>query len=157
MNRRTMLKAAALAVAGAAVPVRAALPAVRVYKAPGCECCAGWVAHLRDFGFSVNVEETGNAGARARLGIPSALGSCHTAEVGGYAIEGHVPATDVARLLAERPRARGLAVPGMPIGSPGMEQGDRRDAYVVLLVKSDATTAVYSSYSAANTTRKEPR
>jgi hypothetical protein len=93
---------------------------------------------------SVHVSDTGTV--RRRHGIPDELGSCHTGLVEGYAIEGHVPARDIKRLLAERPKARGLAVPGMPIGSPGMEQGSRRDPYDVLLVKSDGTTAVYQRY-----------
>lgn len=149
MDRRTMLKGAAAVIAGAAMPAWAAAPAsVHVYKSASCGCCTAWVAHLKSHGFAVTVEDAGNTAARARLGIPAALGSCHTAEVGGYAIEGHVPAADVRRLLAQRPRARGLAVPGMPIGSPGMEDGDRRDAYDVLLVRLDGTTAVYASYPA---------
>lgn len=84
---------------------------------------------------------------RRRHGIPDALGSCHTGVVEGYALEGHVPAREIRRLLAERPKARGLAVPGMPVGSPGMEQGARRDPYDVLLVHADGRTSVYSSYS----------
>jgi hypothetical protein len=148
MRRRTALKlVAALLVAGAS-PVRAALPPMHVYKTPGCGCCADWVKHLQADGFVVTVEETGNVAVRARLGIPAALGSCHTAVIDGYAIEGHVPSADIRRLLAQRPRARGLAVPGMPIGSPGMEAGDRRDAYDVLLVRDDGTTAVFASTAA---------
>lgn len=149
MDRRTMLKAAVLAAAGVATGARAVAPTeVRVYKSPSCGCCTGWVAHMTDAGFKVKVEDVGNTAARRLLGIPAALGSCHTAEVAGYAIEGHVPATEVRRLLAERPRARGLAVPGMPIGSPGMEDGNARDAYDVLLVKLDGTTSVFKSYPA---------
>ena len=150
MDRRTMLKITAVAAATVTLPARAAaLPAVRVFKSPTCGCCTGWVAHLREHGFAVAVEDVGNAAARARLGISETLGSCHTAEVGGYAIEGHVPAADIKRLLASRPRARGLAVPGMPIGAPGMESGDRRDAYEVLLVRADGSTSVYASYPAS--------
>jgi len=94
----------------------------------------------------VKVNDVGNNAARARLGIPASLGSCHTAEVAGYAIEGHVPAADIKRLLAQRPQAVGIAVPGMPIGSPGMEDGDRRDAYDVQLILRDGSTRVYQSY-----------
>lgn len=149
MDRRTMLKAALLAAAGVATGAGAAPPPeMKVYKSPACGCCTGWVAHMREHGFKVTVEDVGNTAARSLLGIPAKLGSCHTAEVGGYAIEGHVPAADVLRLLAERPRARGLAVPGMPIGSPGMEDGNQRDAYDVLLVKLDGTTSVFKSYPA---------
>ena len=150
MDRRTMLRIAAIGAASVALPASAAaLPAVRVFKSPTCGCCTGWVEHLREQGFTVADEDVGNAAARARLGISEKLGSCHTAEVSGYAIEGHVPAADIKRLLAARPRARGLAVPGMPIGSPGMESGGRRDAYEVLLVRIDGSTSVFASYPAA--------
>ncbi|MBK6805006.1 MAG: DUF411 domain-containing protein [Betaproteobacteria bacterium] len=150
MDRRTMLRMAAAGAASVAFPaLAAALPGVRVFKSPTCGCCTGWVDHLREQGFTVAVEDVGNAAARARLGISDKLGSCHTAEVAGYAIEGHVPAPDIKRLLASRPRARGLAVPGMPIGSPGMESGGRRDAYDVLLVRTDGSTSVFASYPAA--------
>jgi hypothetical protein len=150
MNRRqTVLALAAFAagvgtrLAGAAAPV-----AIEVWKSPTCGCCGEWVKHIEAAGLRATVRDTGNNAARARLGIPVALGSCHTAEVAGYAIEGHVPAREIRRLLAERPDARGLAVPGMPIGSPGMEQGSRRDAYDVLLVRKDGTTAVFAAYAA---------
>lgn len=156
MRRRTVLKWAAGALLAAAVPARAALPPMRVYKSPSCGCCTEWVAHLRADGFTVAVEDTGNNAARARLGIPPALASCHTAEIGGYAIEGHVPAADIRRLLASRPDARGLAVPGMPIGSPGMEQGEERDAYDVLLVRGDGTTNVFASYPARRSAQRKP-
>ena len=105
--------------------------------------------HLEQSGFKVQVFETGNAPARARLGIPEVLGSCHTARVGGYAIEGHVPAREIHRLLREKPNALGLTVPGMPVGSPGMDgaiyQG-RKDPYDVLLLSKGGTTSVYQSY-----------
>ena len=100
-------------------------------------------------GFRMRVHDVGNTAMRGRMRIPMALGSCHTAVVGRYAIEGHVPATDVIRLLQQRPAAAGLAVPGMPVGSPGMdgpEYGSRRDPYDVLLVAMDGTTSVFSSY-----------
>ena len=105
---------------------------------------------MQDHGFRVTVNDSGNTNARARVGIPQKLGSCHTAVVAGYAIEGHVPAGDIRRLLSEKPKAIGLAVPGMPIGSPGMdgpEYGGRKDAYEVLLVQHDGTTSVYRRYS----------
>jgi hypothetical protein len=147
MDRRSMLLGMAAAAAATVLPAGAAArPAVRVFKSPSCGCCGDWVAHLKANGFDVTVEDAGNVAARARLGIPASLGSCHTAEVGGYAIEGHVPAADIRRLLAERPKARGLAVPGMPNGAPGMEQGGRRDPYDVLLVLADGTTSRYASY-----------
>ncbi|SDI07519.1 DUF411 domain-containing protein [Nitrosomonas sp. Nm132] len=124
--------------------------AVEVYKSPTCGCCSKWIDHLRDHGFTVNAHDVGNKEARARAGISPSLGSCHTAVVNGYAIEGHVPAQDIKRLLKERPKAIGLAVPDMPHGTPGME-GARSDPYDVLLIKQrgdqrrDAT--VYSRYT----------
>ena len=125
-------------------------PLVEVWKSPTCGCCKDWVAHLEANGFAVKVNEVGNAAMRARLGIPDALGSCHTALVGSYAIEGHVPARDIRRLLAERPSAVGLAVPGMPIGSPGMDgpaYGGRRDRFDVLLLRKDGSTAVFARHA----------
>jgi hypothetical protein len=144
-----MFALAALAAGAARGPaVAASAPAMEVWKSPTCGCCKEWVKHVEAAGFRVTVHDTGNNAARARLGIPAALGSCHTAQVAGYAIEGHVPAREIQRLLAERPAARGLAVPGMPIGSPGMEQGSRRDAYDVLLVRQDGSTVVFATYAA---------
>lgn len=123
-----------------------AKPLVQVWKDPNCGCCQDWVIHLEKTGFQVKVHSTGNTEARKRLGIPEALGSCHTAEVAGYAIEGHVPAQDIVRLLRDKPVAVGLAVPGMPVGSPGMDgavyQG-RKDPFDVLLVGRDGRAAVY--------------
>jgi len=150
-SRRHVL--ATLAGAALAAPLAAwsqGKPLVEVWKSPSCGCCKDWVAHLEANGFAVKVNETGNTAMRGRLGIPAALGSCHTALVGGYAIEGHVPARDIQRLLAERPRALGLAVPGMPIGSPGMDgpaYGGRRDRYDVLLLRKDGSTAVFASHA----------
>lgn len=113
---------------------------VTVHKDPNCGCCTGWVQHLRESGFTVRVEETSDLDAiRTRLGVPPDLAACHTAEVAGYVVEGHVPAAAVRRLLAERPNARGLAVPGMPVGSPGME-GGRPAPYLVMLFGADGQT-----------------
>ncbi len=124
---------AAAVLSGPAVAARADEAVVRVNKDPSCGCCDGWVQHLRDAGFTVQVKETADLDAvRSRLGVPSDLAACHTAEVAGYVVEGHVPATAVRRLLLERPNARGIAVPGMPIGSPGME-GGRPQRYEVVL------------------------
>jgi hypothetical protein len=123
-----------------------AQPVVEVWKDRNCGCCGEWVKHLEANGFVVKVNNVGNNAARARLGIPAALGSCHTAEVSGYAIEGHVPAVDIKRLLVEQPSAIGIAVPGMPIGSPGMEQGGRRDPYDVLLVAKGGSTRIFQSH-----------
>jgi hypothetical protein len=100
------------------------LPPVTVYKSPACGCCGEWVKHIQANGFRVETREIADvAPIRRRYGVPDRLASCHTAVVGGYAIEGHVPANDIRRLLRERPRVIGLAVPGMVVGSPGMEQG----------------------------------
>ena len=124
-------------------------PRLELWKDPNCGCCQDWVAHMQAGGFDVQVHDSGNSAARKRLGVPERLGSCHTGLVAGYAIEGHVPAREVQRLLRERPAAVGLSVPGMPIGSPGMdgpEYGARRDAYDVLLVLSGGNTRVYQRY-----------
>jgi len=126
----------------------AALPAMTVFKTKTCGCCAKWVDHMRASGFTVTVKDVDStAGARKTYGVPDRLLSCHTASVGGYAIEGHVPAEDVKRLLKERPKSVGLAVPGMPMGSPGME-GPRSDAYAVLLFDKDGGLSIYRQYSA---------
>jgi hypothetical protein len=114
-------------------------PSVRVHKDPDCGCCNGWIAHLRQAGFTVAASDTDRLSAvKARLGVPPALASCHTAEIGDYVIEGHVPAVAIDRLLAERPHAKGLAVPGMPIGSPGMEGGEPA-IYEVMLFGAEGT------------------
>jgi hypothetical protein len=152
VRRRWLIAAVALAsLPGAALAAGSQnKPLVEVWKSPSCGCCKDWVVHLEANGFAVKVNDVGNTGMRGRLGIPAALGSCHTALVGGYAIEGHVPASDIRRLLAERPSAMGLAVPGMPIGSPGMdgpEYGGRRDRFDVLLVRKDGSTAVFASHA----------
>jgi hypothetical protein len=139
---------AALAVAVPAGVAAAPVP-VEVWKAPTCGCCKDWIRHLESNGFKVKVHDTGNTAARSRLGIPMRLGSCHTALVEGYAIEGHVPVREIRRLLGDRPSAIGLAVPGMPVGSPGMdgpEYGGRKDRYDVLLVRKDGSTTSYQSY-----------
>ncbi len=122
------------------------LPAVKVWKSPWCGCCAGWVQHMEDAGFNVTVNNTEALDTiKRRFGIPEKLQSCHTATVGGYRIEGHVPAADIKRLLASRPEVHGLAVPGMPSGSPGMENGER-DAYDVVTISKDGETQVFSRH-----------
>ena len=119
---------------------------ITVYKDPDCGCCGAWVEHLKANGFAATVHEVRDVTPhKQKLRVPERLGSCHTAVVDGYTIEGHVPAADIKRLLASRPKARGLAVPGMPQGSPGMETG-KLDRYDVLLFMDDGSARVYSSY-----------
>ena len=121
------------------------LPSVTVYKSPTCGCCAKWVDHLEENGFSVNTVETYDvAEIKARYGVPGDLSSCHTALVDGYVVEGHVPAEEVKRMLSEGAEIAGLAVPGMPMGSPGME-GSRTDSYDVMAFQKDGTRTVYAS------------
>ena len=148
LQRRAVLAALLGACFSPAFAAKTRTP-MDVWKDPNCGCCKDWVTHLEQAGFKVRVFDIGNEAARARLGIPSKLGSCHTASVAGYAIEGHVPAKDIQRLLREKPKAVGLAVPGMPVGSPGMDapiyQG-RKDPYDVLLVAKDGSSTVYQSY-----------
>lgn len=125
---------------------------VEVWKDPVCGCCKEWIKHLEQSGFSVTVHESENALMRARAGIPEKLGSCHTALVAGYAVEGHVPARDIQRLLKEKPAAIGLTVPGMPVGSPGMDGPSykgRRDPFDVLLVLKGGDARTFASYNKA--------
>ena len=149
MNRRSVIRLLAALptlIAGSAV---AAGPSVHVFKNPDCGCCSLWVKHLEAAGFGVNVTNvTDTAAMRQRFGMPEKYGGCHTATVEGYVIEGHVPAPDIRRLLAERPAAIGLSVPGMPVGSPGMEVGNRVDAYDVLIVNHAGGATVFSRYPA---------
>jgi len=155
-TRRAMLVLGA-ALLGIGAGVRAQAPAgkpggipLEVWKDPECGCCKDWVAHLESNGFVVKVHEDGNNAVRGKLGIDRKYASCHTAVVAGYAIEGHVPAREIHRLLKEKPKAAlGLAVPGMPVGSPGMDApiyGGRRDAFDVLLLARDGTAKVYQHY-----------
>ena len=120
--------------------------AITVYKSPSCECCNKWVDHLEDNGFNVNtVNKYDMKSIKTREGVPRQLSSCHTALVGGYVIEGHVPASDIKRLLKEQPDVSGLSVPGMPMGSPGME-GDRKDAYNVMTFTKDGGSTIFSQH-----------
>lgn len=126
-----------------------AKPVVEVWKDPNCGCCKDWIAHVEANGLSVKAHDTGNNPVRLKLGMPKSLGSCHTALVQGYVIEGHVPAREIQRLLKEKPAALGLAVPGMPVGSPGMDgpaYNGRKDPYDVLLVGRDGSSKVFQSY-----------
>jgi hypothetical protein len=150
-HRRQLLGAALLAPI-AAWSQQQDKPLVEVWKSPTCGCCKDWMAHLEANGFAVKANDSGNTVMRQRLGMPMALGSCHTALVGGYAVEGHVPAADIQRLLREKPQGViGLAAPGMPVGSPGMDgpvYGGRRDRYQVLLVRKDGSTSVFATHNA---------
>jgi hypothetical protein len=119
---------------------------VEVFKSPHCGCCGGWVEHLRQNGFEVKAHDVDDVpAARKKLGMPDRLGSCHTAKVGGYVVEGHIPAADIRRLLKEKPKALGLAVPSMPPGSPGMESS-KPIPYQTLLVQSDGSTRVFAQH-----------
>ena len=149
LQRSHFISACAAAAASPVFAVTAAAPLVEVWKDPNCGCCKDWIKHLEANGFAVRVFETGNTAVRGQLGMPAQFGSCHTARVGGYVVEGHVPARDIHRLLNERPAAVGLAVPAMPVGSPGMdgpEYGKRRDPYDVLLVAQGGRSSVFQTY-----------
>lgn len=154
-SRRKVLRLT-LALAGASVmsfPLvgwAVAKPAViTVWKTPNCGCCKEWVKHLQKNGFEVVTHDVNDTGPiRQKAGLAEKFGSCHTALLGGYVLEGHVPAQDIHRLLREKPNALGLAVPGMPLGSPGMEMGPGRDAYEVVLVLKDGNSRTFQSYPA---------
>lgn len=150
----TMLAATAGTLAGTlaatrlgAQPARPAIRDMVVYKDPNCGCCTEWVKHVRAAGFTVKVNDlTDMATVKRSFGVPANLESCHTARIGRYTIEGHVPADLIARLLKEQPAsARGLAAPGMPVGSPGMEMGNQKDKYDVILFETTGKTRVYAS------------
>jgi len=133
LTRRSALGIAALALVMPSVSAFAQTPAILVQKDPNCGCCSGWARHLKEAGFAVTTQETTDLRpVRKRLGVPADLAACHTAEVDGYVLEGHVPVVAVRRLLEKRPTAIGLAVPGMPAGSPGMEGGTPQRYDVVL-------------------------
>ncbi len=120
---------------------------VKVYKSPNCGCCTSWSEVLEKDGFNITTEKRSDMqSVKDTLEIPVLLRSCHTGMVEGYVIEGHVPASDIRRLLKERPDIKGLAVPGMPVGTPGMEQGGRKDSYNVIGIRKDGTTFIYNSY-----------
>jgi hypothetical protein len=145
MTRRMALCLAPLALLACAQSAAAAT--IEVVKSPYCGCCTQWVEHLRREGFEVRVVDAEDVTPTARrLGVPDDLRSCHTASIEGYAVEGHVPAADIRRLLAERPDAAGIAVPGMPIGSPGMEQGDVRQPFEVVLFRRDGRRQLFAAH-----------
>ena len=123
------------------------LPTVTVYKSPSCNCCAEWVTHMREQGFPVEIQSRFNVKpVKRKVGVPSSLAACHTAVVNNYVVEGHVPAKDVKQLLHENPKVRGLSVPGMPVGSPGMERGNRVEPYEVLTFTPAGDTTVFARY-----------
>ena len=168
ITRRTTLKALGITL-GAAMLAHPKLgntsspgKVVTVWKTPNCGCCKDWVSHLREEGFQVVTNDVSDtAPVRQKLGLPAKFGSCHTAQVGGYVVEGHVPAQDVKRLLREKPVAIGLAVPGMPVGSPGMEMQDDmlgvRDAFDVVLVNADGSSRIFQSYPAKAVTKSRTK
>lgn len=151
LSRRHLLGLAAALVAARPLAAQT-LPKVHVIKDPNCGCCKDWIGHVRDAGFPVSFEDLDPgalADLKASLGLQPTQVSCHTARVEDYVLEGHVPAEDIKRLLTDRPDAIGLAVPGMPMGSPGMGPDTEREAYEVLLVARDGSTRVFTRYEAA--------
>lgn len=158
-DRRSFLRLAGTALGGVALTAvgaravfaqqQSALPTMTIYKSASCGCCKQWVDHARANGFTVRTVDTDDLnGVKREMGIPAALASCHTVVVGSYLVEGHVPASDIKRLLRDRPRVRGLAVPGMPIGSPGMEQGpvSGYERYDVIAFEQNGATRVFASH-----------
>jgi hypothetical protein len=159
MDRRRFFQHSLIAAAGAALGARSlraqgsqpqgALPVMTVYKSASCGCCSLWVDHAKADGFTVREVNTDDLNTVKReMGIPARLASCHTVMVGGFIVEGHVPAADVKRLLREKPKVRGIAVPGMPIGSPGMEQGpvSGYERYDVIAFAADGSVSVFASH-----------
>ena len=143
---RSVLAASLLGLATLA-PAFATGDEVVMYKDPNCGCCGKWAEHMREHGFKVKEVATREMGVVKReAGVPQALGSCHTATVGGYVVEGHVPAADVRRMLADKPAIAGLSAPGMPLGSPGMEGPYPADRYEVLSFDTEGNTAVFASH-----------
>ncbi|MEN5206981.1 DUF411 domain-containing protein [Stenotrophomonas terrae] len=131
-----------------AAPASKALPLVVVHKDPNCGCCGGWAEHMQAAGFPVQLNDTSDMMAvKQRLGIGDGMMSCHTSEIDGYVVEGHVPVEDIKKLLAERPQARGLVLPGMPVGTPGMESPDGyRQAFTVALLGNDGSLSEFSKH-----------
>lgn len=154
ISRRTAIAGfAAMAAGGSASNAQspAARPQIDMYRTRGCGCCLLWADHLRGAGFDVKVNELPAReldAMKIKAGLDREQFSCHTAFIAGYAIEGHVPAREIQRLLAERPAGGGLTVPGMPIGSPGMESGSKQDAYEVLLFTAGGPATVFAAYPA---------
>ena len=148
MNRRHFILGA-LGLVSLVLSAYATPPRLEMYKTPTCGCCSAWVERMAEAGFFVvarDVDQDTLWSLKDRAGIALELNSCHTTFINGYFVEGHVPASDIRRLLSERPDALGLAVPGMPIGSPGMELDGRRDAFTTLLVRADGSVQVFASH-----------
>ena len=152
LDRRTLLLSLVLAAAATPLGATATRPRITIWKDPNCGCCGAWGEHLARAGFPITVFDDADMEAvKSRFGVPDGLRSCHTAEVGGYVLEGHVPAEAIGRLLAERPPIRGLAVPGMPIGSPGMEvAGMAPETYAVRAFKSDGTASDFMTFTGSS-------
>lgn len=151
-RRSVLIGMAAFGLAPVAPAIASGTSVLHVRKDPSCGCCGAWIEIMQSAGFEASVQNVSNADLyrfKLESGITPDLASCHTAQIDGYVIEGHVPPSDVCRLLAERPDAIGLSVPGMPYGSPGMGPENERDAYDVLLVKRAGSFEVFTHYPAA--------
>lgn len=149
MHRRSFLAALA-ALPATTLPALASAAEIRVVKSPTCGCCSAWEDHLRDNGFAVisrAIPDEELWALKARAGLTDETASCHTGMIEGYIVEGHVPAGDIRRLLAEKPTAIGITVPGMPIGSPGMEMGDEAEPFDTLLILPDGSTEVFEHHA----------
>ena len=149
MLTRTLLVLSLMIIGVTPVAAADSPSSIEVWKSATCKCCGAWVKHLEANGFAVTVNEAGTsalAALKRHAGIADKLASCHTAKIDGYVVEGHVPGSDIKRLVAERPEAIGLTVPGMPVGSPGMEQGAEFEPYDVLLIKKDGATEVFAKH-----------
>lgn len=147
MLRRRLLAVLAPLALLASAPAAADAATLIVTKSATCECCSEWVEHMKKAGFTVKVNVVDDvAPTKQRLGVPTALASCHTSLIGGYVIEGHVPAADVKNLLAKRPKATGIAVPGMVMGSPGMEEGGPPQPYQTILFDKTGKTRIFASH-----------
>lgn len=132
-----------------AIAKAASRPTINAYRNPGCGCCEKWAEMLKSAGFEVTMEDAPDLSSRrVAAGVPDELAGCHTALMGDYVIEGHVPLQEIERMLAEKPAIRGIAVPGMPMGSPGMEMGETRDAYDVVAFAADGTRSIFAHYAA---------
>lgn len=143
--RKTLF--AAIAFAAMFVGSAAHAATLTVYKSPSCGCCAKWVEHVERHGFTAQVIPTDDMMAvKKRLGVPDSQMSCHTTKVGNHVVEGHVPAADIKRLLAQKPKARGIAVAGMPMGAPGMEHGDHRQPYSTMLIDTNGQTSLFARH-----------